>query len=57
LGINVYQLLAKLPKDFSIVSDGMQLLFAVLLLALGVVVAVKAIRTLFFAGTTSEPAA
>jgi carbon starvation protein len=46
LGLSIYKLIRKISDGFAVSSDGMQLLFAVLLLALGVVVAVEGIRAL-----------
>ena len=46
LGVSIYKLLAKLPNNFNVAADGTQLLFAVLLLALGIVVAMRGIRAL-----------
>ena len=46
LGMSIYKLLAKLPSDFNIAADGTQLFFAVLLSALGVVVAIRGIGAL-----------
>jgi carbon starvation protein len=46
LGISIFKLLAKLPKGFDMASDGMQLFFAILLLALGIVVAIRGIGAL-----------
>ncbi|MDR0303550.1 MAG: carbon starvation protein A [Chitinispirillales bacterium] len=46
LGISVFKLVGKIPTNFSFASDGIQLVFAVLLFALGVVVAVKGVIAL-----------
>ena len=46
LGLNIYKLLSKLPNNFNVTADGTQLFFAVLLSALGVVVAVRGIGAL-----------
>lgn len=48
LGMTIYKLTAKLAGgSFSFSSDGLQMIFAVLLLALGVVVAVQGVHKLF----------
>jgi len=46
LGISIYKLASKIPENFVVAADGMQLLFAVLLLGLGIVVAVKGVKAL-----------
>ena len=55
LGISIFKLLEKLPDHFNAAVDGTQLVFAILLLALGIVVAVRGIGALQDKDT--EPAA
>ncbi|MDR2868854.1 MAG: carbon starvation protein A [Deferribacteraceae bacterium] len=46
LGLTIYTLISKIGGDFAMASDGLQLIFAVLLLGLGVLVAASGIKKL-----------
>ena len=46
LAVSIFKLLAKLPGNFNVASDGVQLVFAILLLALGIVLATRGIVAL-----------
>jgi carbon starvation protein len=46
LGITISKLVSKIPNNFSIASDGIQFIFAILLLTLGIIVAIKGVKAL-----------